>query len=536
MLRGETAFDETTVARLDALSSQANLKIQELSYAIKAQIASKQGSNGPNETVRRLYKEIRKLGADYLRQVRLLQHSAGISEAKIRAYARERQKKLLPDGPDLLWRAEIEQVNKTQDMDPLVRSALVRLTNSVDLSWLQQEARKPYRLGHSFLANPLHLVNGIRVGTAPGVEGPQRFARMLLLAEDHLKKRIDLDFFSTAALVPELAALGTSLEQISALGPEAERKMAALPGMTDEQVSSTIYELLVGAAGVRTGLDLTMIAEDRSKKVPEYRINNLHSVPAVLECKRRRGLTDYELEEAARVERLYNFVRPGLRDRGVYGSLEVSFGIPVQRVPFGEFVELTEKAVAKPDGQNAKRASWGSLAFRPLPYRRSITGTRLYSPEYLEEVFGWSPDQDEWDGILCEVEPPVRVDVEIFMKPLCLKWRSESEEALLKKARGIKSLWTDAMKQIPEGEMGFIYVAYPEGSRAAIADARTRQIKKELNEVWHRWSIRAPATIVSRLYARALGVGVPDLIENVLLAATAGEEFWLTKLPQRIFT
>jgi hypothetical protein len=117
-----------------------------------------------------------------------------------------------------------------------------------------------------------------------------------------------------------------------------------------------------------------------------------------------------------------------------------------------------------------------------------------------------------------------------------MKWKSESEEALLKKARGIKSLWADAIKQVPDGEMGFIYVAYPEGSRPAIADARTRQIMKELNEVWHRWSVRAPATIVSRLYARALGVGIPDLIENVLLAATEGEEFWLTKLPQRIFT
>jgi hypothetical protein len=77
----------------------------------------------------------------------------------------------------------------------------------------------------------------------------------------------------------------------------------------------------------------------------------------------------------------------------------------------------------------------------------------------------------------------------------------------------------------------WIFGIRAEGARAAIADARTRQIIKELNEVWHRWSVRAPATIVSRLYGRALGVGVPDLIENVLLAATEGEEFWLTKLP-----
>jgi len=442
----------------------------------------------------------------------------------------------MPDCADLLWRQEIEQIPSGQDLDPLARSALVRLTNAVNLDWLQREARKPYRLGLSFLASPLHLVNGIRVGTATEVEGPQRFARMLLLAQDHLNKRMDFDFFRAATLVPELAAFGTSLDQIPALGPEAERKTAALPTMTDEQVGSTIYEVLVGAAGVRVGLDLTMITEDRSRKVSDYCINNLHSVPAVLECKRRRGLTEYELTEAVQVERLYNCIRTEFCDRGVYGCLEASFTVPVKRVPVEEFVKVTNDVVAHPDRESTTCAAWGALAFRSLPYRRSVGATRLYSPEYLAEVFAWRTDQDEWDGILCEVEPPARIDVELFMRPFCLKWRSESEEALVKKARGIKSLWVDAIKQIPDGEMGFIYVAYPEGSRAAIADARTRQIMKELNEVWHRWSVRAPATIISRLYARALGVGYPDLIENVLLAATEGEELWLTKLPQRIFT
>jgi hypothetical protein len=443
---------------------------------------------------------------------------------------------LLPDGPDLLWREEIEQVTTTQDMDPLLRSAVVRLTDLVDLDWLKREASKPYRLKRSFLESPLHLVNGVRVGMVNGSDGPQRYARMLLLAEDHLKKRIDLDFFSTAMLVPELAALGVALDEVAALGPEAEKKISALPSMTDEQVGSTIYELLVGAAGVRKGLDLTMIAEDRSKKVADYRINSFYSVPSVIECKRRRGLTNYELDEAKCVEHLYNSVRPEFRDHGVYGSIEASFTVPVQHVPVGEFIELISDVVARPDQESPKRAEWGALSFRSLPYRRSVDETRLYSPEYLEEVFGWGVHQDEWDGILCEVDPPARVNVELFVRPLCLKWRSESSQALLKKARGIKSLWTDAIKQIPPGEMGFIYVAYPEGSRAAIADARTRQVMKELNEIWHRWYIRAPATIVSRLYARPLGVGVPDLIENILLAASDGEEFWLTKLPQRIFT
>ena len=130
--------------------------------------------------------------------------------------------------------------------------------------------------------------------------------------------------------------------------------------------------------------------------------------------------------------------------------------------------------------------------------------TRLYSPEYLEHVFSWSAAQDDWDGLLCEVEPPGRIDVTTYTLPMCLKWRSESAEALTKKARGVTSLWADAVKQIPDGELGFVYIAYPEGSRPTLADARTRYILDAAGQFWHRWSVRVPVTVISRLYARSL--------------------------------
>jgi hypothetical protein len=34
--------------------------------------------------------------------------------------------------------------------------------------------------------------------------------------------------------------------------------------------------------------------------------------------------------------------------------------------------------------------------------------------------------------------------------------------ALTKKARGLTSLWAHAVQQIPNGEIGFVYIAYPE--------------------------------------------------------------------------
>ena len=127
--------------------------------------------------------------------------------------------------------------------------------------------------------------------------------------------------------------------------------------------------------------------------------------------------------------------------------------------------------------------------------------------------------------------------MELIARPLCLKWRSEAEGAITKKARGVTSLWANAARQIPDGDIGFIYVAYPEGARPTLADARTQHILNAGRyEYFHRWSVRIPATVVTRLYPRALGVGNPDLIENALAGATNGEEFWFEQLPTRVFT
>ena len=120
--------------------------------------------------------------------------------------------------------------------------------------------------------------------------------------------------------------------------------------------------------------------------------------------------------------------------------------------------------------------------------------------------------------------------------PVCLKWKSESAEALTKKARDVKSLWADAVKQVPDGEMGFIYIAYPEGARTQIADGRTRSILEATTNLWHRWSVNVPVTVISRLYPRALGSGSPDFIESAMPWFVAGSEMWLARLPNRVFT
>jgi hypothetical protein len=88
-----------------------------------------------------------------------------------------------------------------------------------------------------------------------------------------------------------------------------------------------------------------------------------------------------------------------------------------------------------------------------------------------------------------------------------------------------------ATQQIGAGDMGFVYIAYTEGNRDELADARTREIQTACERWVHRWSIRVGATMVNRLYPRALGCGMPDLIESTMPIVAPGDDYFLGIVP-----
>ena len=93
--RGPT-FEEI-LEQLDALKVVSEAKTRELTAAIKTQAATGD-LDRPNETVRQLAKEQRKLQADFLRLIRKLERAIGVSEAEVRAIERAKEAEALPSG------------------------------------------------------------------------------------------------------------------------------------------------------------------------------------------------------------------------------------------------------------------------------------------------------------------------------------------------------------------------------------------------------------------------------------------------------
>ena len=465
-----------------------------------------------------------------------MQTAFGFSESQLQEYERLKLEATLGAREERFARKDVEAMYPTATLDELAPVALEKLRSYVDPNWLQREARKGFRLDTSFLNHPLHIVSGVRVGVGTPAVRPQRFARMLLLCEDHVSKTDDLDFFEAALAVPETVMLADSLSHIEEMGPIATTQLTRLPELDDAKVASTLHELLVGSACLRSGTNVRMLSDAGSRKVPDFKVVD-GGAPMSIECKRRLGPSDYELREAGHIEGLYDGIRQFLYTRGLHVSIEATFQKEVFEVSPSAFRSAVESLVASEHrGSDDMTTAWGHLRFEVLPFVRQLPWTRLYAPDFLERIFGWRTLQSAWDGLLCEVEPPFRVRVHSAKNPRCLKWVSLNANSILKKSRGVTSLWGKATQQIPAGEMGIIYIAYQEGAREALADARTQHIIETCKQWQTRWSVRIPLTVVARLYPRPLGIGLPDLIESSLPLTLEGDEMWLSMFPPNVFT
>ena len=470
------------IAEYNRLRRDVDATLAEFVAEIKRQEATDLEARRPGPEVRRLRQKLAAAVARMGPVYKDLKEIVGIDEAELDMIER----KGLPSYDDRWWRQQIVEVPPSECLDDLTPQAVSALLDRIDPQWLADQATCPFRLDRSFLTTPLQIVGGVRVPVPPPAAPPQRFAHMLLVAVDHLNKRDDLDFFSAADFVPELTALGARLPVLPELGAEALRKFKELPFTANDEVPSTIYELLVGTACVLKGRKVEMLASHGVRKTPDFRLHDMIA-PAVIECKRRHGLSRYELNEAAAVRVLYEDLRQFAQEAGLHGIVEVSFSRPIAAVERSVFIQSMTAALNQMADSSPSTTEWGEFSYQRLPYSGAISHTRLYSPDFLQQVFRWSPQDNDWDGLLCEVEPPVGILVREFRLPFCLKWRSESPEALIKKARGVTSLWAKATKQIPPGEIGFIYIAYSEGQRSGLADARTRYI---LDSSVHRFEYR----------------------------------------------
>ncbi len=94
-----------------------------------------------------------------------------------------------------------------------------------------------------------------------------KFAKYLVVANDHIRKEPFLDMYTAAKAITPIYSLGLSLEALKEV-KGADSKLRALYRGPSAEIDSTIFELLVAAAFASKGHDVAFIEENAKKKTP----------------------------------------------------------------------------------------------------------------------------------------------------------------------------------------------------------------------------------------------------------------------------
>ena len=92
-----------------------------------------------------------------------------------------------------------------------------------------------------------------------------KFAKYLVVANDHIRKEPFLDMYTAAKAITPIYSLGLSLEALKEV-KGADSKLRALYRGPSAEIDSTIFELLVAAAFASKGHDVAFIEENAKKK------------------------------------------------------------------------------------------------------------------------------------------------------------------------------------------------------------------------------------------------------------------------------
>jgi hypothetical protein len=460
-----------------------------------------------------------------------LQRITGISEEVFQQLEKAR---VLGDveSPPLRNDLTVDKVDVTNDIDECLPTALEEMLRLIDLKWLREDDREKHRLSEIKTGEPLSLVKGLRRQS----EFPEihRFLQTLRVAVDYIEEHPAYDHFAGALLVPQLASLGSIIAVLRQVPGVAERLSALWRGPSSGS-DAVAYELLVAAACAVRGRQIEFITPT-AEKSPDLRCHDPY--PLVIECKRKRALSDYELTEEEAMCKLFRVLEYRARDKGVWGCFQLSLSIEASMVSIDDVVAtlLRQRLAAHPE--RPLEYPWGTVSYHEAPRRLPLTSkTRAYSPNMLSFVFGWDSDVPTWDGLICRTELAGPTMINEVDRPIGLLWSNKSENAIARRSWSPSNMFGGAMAQIPPCESGIIYVAYQEGTRAEIADLRTEGFLDRVREWEHAASIRIPIAVLTRLYPRTLDHGTPDLIENsIRLYGHHGDMLLIEDFPTNVFT
>jgi len=426
-----------------------------------------------------------------------------------------------------------DAVPVTGEIENALESGLQRLIDRLPPDWFRRQQELIDSAGYGHLRESVMLYGG--VSGKPADPPIHRYAYGIALALASHHKRDDYDIYEGALLVPLIAALCTLLDPLAEVQGGYE-KLDELPRAPSSEIDSRIYELAVAARCAALGRRVSFIRPTGSGLAPDLRIHDL-TFPSVIECKMQSRLSDHERREFRTMQDVFRSLVAQRERHGLVGALSVISNMPLERIGVEAIVAASLECTGAIDPYQTIEKDWGTISFDFLSPSIELEGaTRIYSPDFLGQVFDWSLDATQYDGICAIVANNTTSIIGRAELPFCIRWRSDHEADWGRKARSLASQLSEAWLQVPAGEAGFVYLSYEETHRNAIADGRTDRILALITN-WEirRRGINPQLIIINRLYPSALHEGRPNLIESAIPLGFVENDVWSGIMPRAVF-
>lgn len=302
------------------------------------------------------------------------------------------------------------------------------------------------------------------------------------------------DIVQLARILPTFAALGKRLDLIKKI-EGIDDKIAVLVHEKNNDPDAIFFELLVAGCYIRNGWTVKFIKENNSMKTPDFVVER-KPLRYLVECKRLAKVNSYAESERLEWQKLVRHLFGAMDHFRTPVVAEINFKVELNIIP--------ETLLGQAYFHYRKHNAWGSqlklqeldlivqkMDFDKVTDHLKRDCIKPGTPNYINlltgsfDMHGNYTAANGWTEVqrLGFNDPYEAINEFIcgLHTAYVAKWESLSVTAIDFKAKDIKKVLANAVKQIPDGEAGIVHIGYETVSGPNVEVLRQQKIKETID-------------------------------------------------------
>jgi hypothetical protein len=273
------------------------------------------------------------------------------------------------------------------------------------------------------------------------------------------------EYFQGARILPIFKRFGSDLDALKNI-PGIQKRIKELMWKRKSEADAILFEFLTALLWVRNGYQVEFIDEKMGEKTPDF-VARKNGNAWYVECKRQSKTADYTYTESRKRHKMISYIAEDLVKRNIH--LNITFHVELDPLPdtFLRDLLIHKIPLAMPGKIVSNEQIDIDLAFVDMP--KIVAHLDKYSVKYgspmLKSLIGGdSGDHTSFTwGLVAQLFRVGDGDVHnVFISDIShaygVYWSCDAKEALLAKARDVKSQVYSALRQFKSEDTAVVHV------------------------------------------------------------------------------